>query len=205
MRGSSARMILPDGYSDVPAGKIAAVVTHLEMTARPALRPDPPGAWTLAPGRDSRSRLVSRSLSPRRRGMAVVFAAADDGCRTRRDHPLAAGGSVCAGAGRPRRRPAGAGFSRSRPMRTGVLRRHRKTDRQRRRALADEPRAGAGVVAAGRAGLGAYLHAAIIRRAVAFYQRSGFRPFRRQVEIADDPRLDGTVPRSAARHVPIIE
>ena len=25
-------MILPDGYSDVPAGKIAAVVTHLEMS-----------------------------------------------------------------------------------------------------------------------------------------------------------------------------
>ena len=40
-------MILPDGYSDVSAGKIAAVVTHLEMTERPALRPDPPGAWTL--------------------------------------------------------------------------------------------------------------------------------------------------------------
>ena len=40
-------MILPDGYSDVPAGKIAAVTTHLEMTARPAPRPDPAGAWTL--------------------------------------------------------------------------------------------------------------------------------------------------------------
>ena len=40
-------MILPDGYSDVPAGKIAAVVTHLEMTARPALPPDPAGTWTL--------------------------------------------------------------------------------------------------------------------------------------------------------------
>ena len=40
-------MILPDGYSDVPAGKIAAVVTHLEMTERPARRPDPPGVWTL--------------------------------------------------------------------------------------------------------------------------------------------------------------
>ena len=40
-------MILPDGHSDVPAGKIAAVVTHLEMTARPALRADSPGAWTL--------------------------------------------------------------------------------------------------------------------------------------------------------------
>ncbi len=41
--------------------------------------------------------------------------------------------------------------------------------------------------------------------ALAFYQRSGFRPFRRQVEIADDPRLDGTSPRAAAKHVPMIE
>ena len=41
--------------------------------------------------------------------------------------------------------------------------------------------------------------------AVAFYERSGFRAFRQQIEIADDPRLDGTAPRGAARHVPIIE
>lgn len=41
--------------------------------------------------------------------------------------------------------------------------------------------------------------------AVAFYQRFGFHPFRRQIEIADDPRLDGTAPRTAAKHVPIIE
>ena len=41
--------------------------------------------------------------------------------------------------------------------------------------------------------------------ALAFYQRSGFRPFRRQIEIADDPRLDGTAPRHVAKHVPIIE
>ena len=40
-------MLLPDGLSDVPAGKIAAVVTHLEMTERPELPPDPPGAWSL--------------------------------------------------------------------------------------------------------------------------------------------------------------
>ena len=40
--------------------------------------------------------------------------------------------------------------------------------------------------------------------ALAFYQRSGFRPFRRQVEVVDDPRLDGTVPRDVAKHVPII-
>jgi GNAT superfamily N-acetyltransferase len=41
--------------------------------------------------------------------------------------------------------------------------------------------------------------------AVAFYQRSGFRAFRRQIEIVDDPRLDGTAPRDAARHVPTIK
>jgi hypothetical protein len=38
-------MIVSDGYSDVPAGKVAAVVTHLEMTARPAPVADPAGAW----------------------------------------------------------------------------------------------------------------------------------------------------------------
>jgi GNAT superfamily N-acetyltransferase len=41
--------------------------------------------------------------------------------------------------------------------------------------------------------------------ALAFYQRSGFCAFRRQVEVDDDPRLNGTAPRDAAKHVPIIE
>lgn len=41
--------------------------------------------------------------------------------------------------------------------------------------------------------------------ALAFYMRSGFRPFRVQIEIADDPRLTGALPRSAAPHIPIIE
>lgn len=40
--------------------------------------------------------------------------------------------------------------------------------------------------------------------ALAFYQRSGFVPFHRQIEIADDPRLDGTLPPNAAPHVPLI-
>jgi hypothetical protein len=41
--------------------------------------------------------------------------------------------------------------------------------------------------------------------ALAFYQRSGFHAFRRQIVILDDPRLDGTVPRRVATHVPVIE
>lgn len=40
--------------------------------------------------------------------------------------------------------------------------------------------------------------------ALAFYIRSGFTPVNRQIEIADDPRLDGMLPQSAARHVPIL-
>jgi GNAT superfamily N-acetyltransferase len=40
--------------------------------------------------------------------------------------------------------------------------------------------------------------------ALAFYRRSGFEPYRVQVEIADDPRLDGTLPQDAAPHVPLI-
>jgi hypothetical protein len=44
-------MTLPDGYSDVPAGKIAAVVTHLEMTARPATARRSTGRMDPAPGR----------------------------------------------------------------------------------------------------------------------------------------------------------
>jgi GNAT superfamily N-acetyltransferase len=41
--------------------------------------------------------------------------------------------------------------------------------------------------------------------ALAFYVRSGFRPFRLQIELADDPRLTGLAPRTAAPHVPLIE
>ena len=41
-------------------------------------------------------------------------------------------------------------------------------------------------------------------QALGFYQRSGFRPYRREVEVADDPRLLGKAAMEAAPHVPII-
>ena len=40
--------------------------------------------------------------------------------------------------------------------------------------------------------------------ALDFYNRSGFKPFRRQVEVYDDPRLTGLLPRDAAARMPII-
>ena len=120
-------MILPDGYSDVPAGKIAAVTTHLEMTARPAPRADPAGAWTLrrvdTPALDWYRDLYGRVGGPWLWVSRIRLP----------DAELAA-------------------IIQSPPM-----------------------------------------------------ERSGFRPFRRQVEVVNDPRLDGTVPRDVARHVPVIE
>lgn len=40
-------LTLPDGLHDVPPDRIAAVVTSLEMKARPALRPEMSGPWQL--------------------------------------------------------------------------------------------------------------------------------------------------------------
>jgi GNAT superfamily N-acetyltransferase len=40
--------------------------------------------------------------------------------------------------------------------------------------------------------------------ALEFYIRSGFRPFKRQIEIADDPRIAGVLRLDAAPHVPLI-
>lgn len=41
--------------------------------------------------------------------------------------------------------------------------------------------------------------------ALDFYRRSGFTPYKREIEIAPDPRLTGHLPRDVAPHVPLIE
>lgn len=41
-------------------------------------------------------------------------------------------------------------------------------------------------------------------RALEFYRKTGFRPYKRQVEVADDPRLTGKMPRSAGPLIPIL-
>lgn len=40
--------------------------------------------------------------------------------------------------------------------------------------------------------------------ALTFYIRSGFTPYRRAIEVADDPRLLGFLPREAAPHIPLL-
>lgn len=41
--------------------------------------------------------------------------------------------------------------------------------------------------------------------ALDFYRRSGFRPYRRAIEVVEDPRLRGVLDRDAAGQVPLIE
>ncbi|MDP3692635.1 N-acetyltransferase [Bradyrhizobium sp.] len=197
-------MSLPDGYSDVPAGKIAAVVTHLEMTARPAPRPDPPGAWSLrrveTPNLDwfrdlyrrvgeewlwfSRLQMADAELAaiihaPLVEVYALVVDGSDEGLleldfREPGQCELAFFGVTSGLIG------SGAG--------SWLM----------NRAL---ERAWSPPVAR------VWVHTCTLDHpsALAFYQRAGFRPFRRQIELADDPRLDGTVPRHVAKHVPVIE
>ena len=40
--------------------------------------------------------------------------------------------------------------------------------------------------------------------ALAFYRKAGFRPYKRAIEIAPDPRLNGNLPLSAAPQIPIL-
>ena len=197
-------MILPDGYSNVPAGKIAAVVTHLEMTARAAPRPDPAGSWSLrrvdAPAlgwfRDLYRRVgeewlwISRTRMPDAELAAIVqsppveiYALAHEG----RDEGLleldfrVPGQCEIVSFGLTEKL-VGSGAGRWLMNRALEFAWSQPVTR-------------------------VWLHTCTFDHpsALAFYQRSGFRAFRRQVEVVNDPRLDGTVPRDVARHVPIIE
>lgn len=40
--------------------------------------------------------------------------------------------------------------------------------------------------------------------ALAFYRKAGFEPYKRAIEIADDPRLSGELPQNAAPQIPIL-
>ena len=196
-------MSVPDGYYDIPLGKIAAVVTSLEMLAPPVLPPDPVGDWTLRraaqPGLDwyrdlyarvgwewlwsLRTRMSDAELAATIRADGVEIYALehhgrDEGLleldfRKKNDCELVLFGVTA--------KLIGTG--------AGRLLMNRALQRAWARPLTR-----------------LWVHTCSFDhpRALAFYQRSGFRPYRRQVEIAPDPRLDGTLPRDVAPHVPLM-
>lgn len=198
-------MPLPDGYSDVPSGKIAAVVTHLEMLSQPPVRSAPQ-----APG--TAIRPVPQPEVGWYRDLYARVGAADWLWFSRLGMaPEALEAIIC--------NPKVEIFTVTREGRDeGLLELDFRTPNECELAFFGLTKALLGQ-GAGRLLMNTAIDRAWsrpIRRfwvhtctldhpdALAFYMRSGFIPFRRQIEIADDPRLTGILPETAAPHVPII-
>jgi GNAT superfamily N-acetyltransferase len=195
---------LPDGYTDLPAGKLANVVTCLEMHARPAVRNDPPGvaaSLIRMPEPDvtwyrklfvrvgaeylwfsrlalSDAELAAVTCDPK----IEVYAVREDGEDAgllELDFRVAGECEIVFFA------MVDSHIGRG----TGRWLMNRAIERawsQPIRRL--------------------WVHTCSLDHpgAVSFYVRSGFKPYKRQIEISDDPRLCGLLPLECAPAVPLI-
>jgi GNAT superfamily N-acetyltransferase len=193
-------------YSPIPDGDIAAIVTSLEMTARPPLRPMPAGELRLerweAPALEKYRLLYRRVGEPWLWFSRLVMA----------DEELAAiihNPDVMIWAVTDRR-----------GIEVGILELDFREAGQCELAFF-------GLIPAlngkghGRWLMAMALQAAWARKgverlwvhtctldapgALGFYIKSGFFPYQRQLETFPDPRLSGHLPREAAPQIPIIE
>lgn len=190
-----------DGYTDLPAGKIAAVVTYLEMRGppvaaiadplplRPVARPDL--AWYrrfyAAIGLDWL--WTSRLLMDEAKLAAILH------------HPgnelfVADGDAGEAGIVElDRRNPADVeiSFFGLVPEATGQGLGPRMMAAALQEAWRPETRR-------------VWLHTCTLDHpaALSFYRRCGFKPYRRALEVMDDPRISGAIPRKAAPRIPVI-
>lgn len=195
--------MLTDGLHDVPAGHLAAIVTSLEMTARPPLR-----AEAAAPG--VLQRLNRPSAAQYRRLYGVV--GADWLWFSRNQMPDAELLSILHSPDVELYRLEGAAGG------EGILELDFRVAGECELAFfgVSGPLIGGG---AGRWLMNRAIERAWsrpIRRlwvhtctldhpsALTFYIRSGFRPYHRQVEVTPDPRLSGLAPRGSAAHTPLI-
>jgi GNAT superfamily N-acetyltransferase len=198
-------MELPDGYSDVPAGKVASVVTCLEMRAPPAVRTEREAApWRLRREqmpdarwyRELYARVGTEWLWFSRLRMPIPELEAVIRHPDVEVYALAAGERDEGLLELDFREPGEcelAFFGLA-----GSLLGQGAGRWLMNRALAQ---------AWARPIRRLWVHTCTIDHpgALAFYLRSGFRAYARRIEVADDPRLAGLAPRDAAPHVPIIE
>lgn len=195
---------LPDGYYDVPPGTLVNVVTNFEMRERPPLRADPPSvratlrrvedpqiAWYRALYHAvgdaylwfSRLALDDAALSailrdPRVEIYAVAFEGADEGL-LELDFRVEGECELAFFALTPKL--VGSGTGRWLMNRALEVAWSHPIERL-------------------------WVHTCTLDHpgAPAFYMRSGFTPYKRQIEISEDPRITGLVPRSAAPNVPML-
>lgn len=197
---------LPDGYSAVPPGKIANVETHLEMRSRPQSRALPPAAASLA---------LERWHSPASSEYRALFrAVGEDWMWVSR---LVMADDKLAAILRDPRVEVFRLMDGDRAI--GLLeldfREKGECELTFFGLVADAIGKGAGrflmdsaiAIAWSRPIRRFWVHTCTFDHpsAVQFYQRSGFRPYAFMVEVIDDPRLAGLMPKKAAPHVPLIE
>jgi GNAT superfamily N-acetyltransferase len=195
---------LADGYHDVPDGKVAAVVTHLQMFARPHPRDevfDPP--WTLTrlpdPAADEYLALY-RAVGTDWLWFSRLFLPPDELAAAIGDpavevYRLDAPGSQVGILELDFRQPGECElvyFGVSGGLIGGGAARwmmNRAIDRAWSQPIRRF-----------------WVHTCTLDHpgAPAFYMRSGFEPFRRQIEVADDPRLTGFAPPDSAPQIPLI-
>ena len=197
-------MMLPDGYLDVAPGKLANVVTNLEMRVRPPARPDPPGVRATLRRMDSPTPAEYRTLFHKVGDEYLWFSRltlGDDRLRAIIHHPgveiyaVEYAGSDEGMLELDFRVPDEAEITyfalTERLIGTGTGR------WLMNRALE---------IAWSHPIQRLWVHTCTLDHpsAVDFYIRSGFVPFKRQIEICDDPRLTGLVPHTAGRHIPML-
>lgn len=202
---ADATPLVRDEYTRLPGGRIAAVVTHLHMHARPRLRPEP-GAERFSLQQARKPELGWYRDLYRRVGENWLWFSRlvlDDATLSEQLHDPGTEIYALRFRGRDegileldfRRFPeleisflgvvdtligTGAGrFLMNRALEVGWARNPRRVTVHT--CTFDHP------------------------NALAFYLRSGFVPYARSIEVADDPRLLGILPRDAAPHVPIVE
>jgi GNAT superfamily N-acetyltransferase len=195
--------MIPDGYTDLAHGKIAAVVTYLEMLERPRATLTPSAPVTLRqvrnPGLDwyrqifrraglqwlwwSRIEMTDAQLSAILNAPTTeLFIAKNDGAEIGmaeldRAHPdqveIAFFGLY----------PEWVGKGLGRAFMNALLDRAWNAETSR-----------------------VWVHTCTLDSpaALPFYLTCGFRPYKRAIEVADDPRLRGVLPETAAPQVPVI-
>jgi len=194
--------MLPDGFHDIPNDRIAAVVTSLEMLERPAARPAPDGPWTLQRFErpdPERYRALYKKIGERWVWFSRIVMS-DGDLAAIVQHPqvevygLETGGEL-----------------------EGLLELDFRVGGEAELAFFG---VGSSLIGGGAArwlmnqALELTWQRPITRfwvhtctfdhpNALGFYMRSGFVPFRRQIEVAPDPRLHG-ISMASREHVPVL-
>lgn len=197
---------LASGYSPVPPGKIANVETRLEMLARPAAKPAPAAAQSLRLERWQSPSIADYRALFRAVGQEWMWISrlvmADERLATILANPHVEIYRLMDG-----------------DRAVGLLELDFSQENQCELSffglVADAIGKGAGrfmmdnaiEIAWSRPIQRFWVHTCThdSQAALPFYCRSGFRPYATLVEVIDDPRLTGLMPRDAARHVPLIE